>query len=129
LKNLDKLIAVVALDFDHTVFDRAAATAAGLEFPGKMFEFGSGQRHSGDNRNTFAFAAGGFATDTDDAVTGENGFVLLTDALIDGPLTRRAHTAVVGGVDKSVLFIFFHGKYPLFRAVFLFEFDRGIIDF
>src|SRR5689334_18585844 len=61
LEDLDHPIAVIALHFDHAVFDRAPGSACGLQIFPKLCECGVIQRKAADHGDALSIAAFGLS--------------------------------------------------------------------
>src|SRR5690606_20280517 len=67
---LHQFVAVVALDFNATILDRAARAALFLQLRGERGELVFGQPEAGDDGHALAFAALSLATDAHHAIAG-----------------------------------------------------------
>ena len=68
LEQLDHTLAVVALHFNHTVFDRAAAATGVFQFLAQLGQARSIQQYALNQRNGLAPTALGLARDAHHAV-------------------------------------------------------------
>src|SRR5690606_7462495 len=93
-------VAMIALDFDDTVLDRASGAAQLLEPAAELLQVLVRQGHAAYQRHSLALAPLGFATDTHYAVAGGN-LALFAATGIDGLPATRAQAALIGGIDGS----------------------------
>ena len=94
-------LAVVALDLDDPVLDRASGPAALLELAGQGFEPVGRQGQAGDAGDALAFAALGLAGDPDNAVARRRDAGTGAGATGRGLAAGGAHSALVRGIDQG----------------------------
>jgi len=93
-------LAVVALDFDDAVLDRAARAAFLLETLGQGIERRLVQSQTRDERHALAFAALGLARNAHDAVSGGRG-PFSAAAGVGGLAATRTHPPALRGIDDA----------------------------
>ncbi|KAG1247483.1 hypothetical protein G6F65_020143 [Rhizopus arrhizus] len=98
---IDDAVAVVALDFDHTVLDRSARAASGAQLLAQHAQRDRVQRHPPDYGHALAATARGFAGYAGHAGArgyGRGGFAL---ALRQRVSAIGAHAAAFSGIDQA----------------------------
>ncbi len=87
---------MVALNFNHAVFNRAAGTACLFELFGEFPEIIVLQRNSGDHSNSLPPTSFRFPPKPYDAVAFWNRFLLPAEALCNGLAASGAHLTMYG---------------------------------
>jgi len=92
--------ALIPLDFNSAILDRAPDAASLLKLLAQGFQtlwvFG----YSLNDSDRFATSALGFATNSDDAITGVGRFRRAAYAGSQGALALGAQTSAIGAVDR-----------------------------
>lgn len=91
---------VVALDFNHTVFDRAATATSGLELLAQLGQGNGLQQHAFDDGHGLAAAPFGLTRDPHRAIA-LRCWCHFADALRLRLAAIGAHTPMLGGVNQA----------------------------
>jgi hypothetical protein len=97
LQHVDDRVAVIALELDHAVLDRAADAAALLQAPRELLQAVVGERHVVDRRDRLAAATARLALDLHTPARGLARLQRRVAGLAQVAVGRRVHHAGVAG--------------------------------